>query len=451
MCFPIGYNFKDFTNTSDLSVLSKSLATSQLESLLFHSVLTNLTSISLINSTVSCELRMKNNLSDFSVGNFFPHDDATYSVPVPFIPVTLDFVAGYDHGKYIEQQTNLAGTFLGVLENLYSFEIEVYVVIAAFWVTFGFIILCQFHLIQDERNNKLKRRRIKKQITFARYFNSIINDALNDPSNSRTRMTCFLFSLFTFFSFTPFTLMFKTTQVVTESPKIITNYREIIESGAEVLYTNLNSDETEFLKPSETSIKNNDLVNQMWNYFVKKATLFKAKGRIDIINLRNERTYSLANRTLVFFATRHFAKYLREVHCSWTDDQTLLRMFRFHDPSQREILGGFAFRLGFTDERLIKRLKIIFEHRLSWAMKSRNLKLLGFKKKFVNNKATTVYQTSKQHRSEQLDLCLDQSLLKYEKEETFASNTSFFTCFFIILFLLLICSMIILVYEIYYG
>ena len=390
---------------------------------------------------------MKNNLSDISIGNYFPHINSPYVVPVPFIPVTLDFVAGYDHGKYINRQRNLVGTFLGVLENLYAFQYQVY--LTAFGLVTVCLILIFLQVILIEKYKfRRKRRNRRKKFCLWTNFNLTLADVMYHPSSTRNRITCFIFEVAFFLILTPFGLMFKTTQVVTEKPQVITNYEEIINSRAEVLYTNLNSDEREFLRPGEINVKNNDVVNRMWKYFERKGVLFKAKARMDIIKLRNERTYSLANGSLVFLATRNFAKYLRETHCSWTKDGTILRMFRFHDESQRQILAGNAFRLGYKNDKLVRKFKILFEHRVNWARERRKFRFLGFEKKFVSSNKTIVYNTPRRHRSKQLDVCLDESIGEFHKEETFASDLKFYRLFTVIICLMVLMSVVVFVIEV---
>ena len=112
--------------------------------------------------------------------------------------------------------------------------------------------------------------------------------------------------------------------------------------------------------------------------------------------------------------------------CASSGPNEYFRMFAFKDPTQREILVGNAFRAGFNDPIVRKKMQ-------RWSEQMPSFGPATFRNPQIKIWLSKNVLMTKERRLQQLLYCLDDKVEAYGKEETFASGLSFFLAFWILL------------------
>ena len=165
-----------------------------------------------------CIDRFERNQSDFSLGyNDIHGTEGKYSALVSAFPLSLNLLSGYNVYEYQKEQDNWVKQRMRVLENFESYQPAVHA-LGAVWL----IALL----------NK----------SFDHFC------SLKDASCTRWRLLSPLFHTALFFLLTPFCILFKTNQVVTKEPSIISSYEQIMSQKVQVVYSNIRMNDTHLLK-----------------------------------------------------------------------------------------------------------------------------------------------------------------------------------------------------------
>lgn len=380
--------------------------------------LTSSSNITFSRNLAGCQESLRVNQSDFSWGHFSYFDPTnTYHVPVQTYSSSAYFVSGYEVKSYVKSQTDKSLSKYGLMENIYNYDIDVQCLVLVLVLLLLTVILVQNtlrvsylrHRFKGVTIRYLSRRRLKKL----------------KPS----KLTKFIYLVSFFFLSTPFLLMFKTNQVVTEKPFVLENYQMIMDARARIRTSGLNANITLSLEPSGESVKTQDIIYKFYNYYIHHQYKGVAPSRKQVYydNLF-EIAESIINNTMVYLDTYHTVHNMRLVFCSMSNESQLYRTFIFRDESSREILAGKAFRLGYVNHKLTKRLRSTFELGTTTVWTRMHPLPLGFR--FRGEKI------SSKHRKAQLEHCLDEELKPYERHKTFASGFSFFGYFFAFLLVL---------------
>lgn len=377
---------------------------------------------------IGCYESLKKNKSDFSYGQFLYFDSTnTYHVPVQIYTARPYFISGYEVNSYVESQRNKSDCNYGLMNNIYNYQVDVHCLVLL-------LLICLLSLLMLQKS--VKTHLVKSKSTFYRRVRTT-----KCPRVSR--LGKFLHHLAFFFVSTPFLLMFKTNQVVTERPFVLETYQMIMNAGARIRTSGMYTNVSMTLEPNSDNNERKDLIYKMYHYFIhhqyRGAPPGKNRSYFDSLF---EIAESIINKTMVYLDTYWTVKTMRLVFCSISRDSQLYRAFIFKDVHSREFLAGNAFRLGFEDKKLVKRLRNTFEAASTIVWSRMHPLPLGFKfrGKSISNK----------HRKSQLELCLDEELKPYERHETFASGVSFFGSFFALLLAIDTCSFLLLLLEVVY-
>lgn len=139
------------------------------------------------------------------------------------------------------------------------------------------------------------------------------------------------------------------------------------------------------------------------------------------------------------------ARYLRKKSCAASSTNEYLRMFAVKDPSQREIPVGNAFRSGFNDTLIRKKMT-------RWTELMPNIELIDPGDSYTMERLDENVLMTKERRHQQLLYCLDEKLEAHQKETTFAGGFHFFMAFWILLTSLLAFAHCVLLTEnLYYD
>lgn len=364
-----------------------------------------------VRSSSNCLKRLKNNLSDVILQGFSPKEGFYYYVPEVTHAKTPAILSGYEVNEYIKNQTNKGFSKYGLLENYKAFDGEIYAAIFLLFLTvvltkWFFNCLFRSNIIFPWKRGPRKRLRMRKRLHF--------------------QMLDFVKSLSFFLVSNAFFSLYSTSQVITEKPFVISDYESLIRSNISI-YLLMSANIDEYFKPSEMNIKNNDMTYRFFNYFNKKKFSRSKDWANDdffkYIFRFNNFAKNLADKKYVFMSHYDGARHLRSRLCASTWPNEYFRVFLFRDPSQREVLVGNAFRTGFYDAEVKKKLKI-FE---LFNPKSSQMDAIRVMNYYLDFNVLM----SRERRSQQILHCLDEKLEAYQKEATFASDFQFFKAFWI--------------------
>ena len=384
--------------------------------------LTGSYNITFAKSLIGCYESLKNNQSDFSYGQFLLYDPTdTYYIPVQTFSASPYFISGYEVKSYIEskQSSAQATSEYGLMENILNYDLSVHCLILVILI----ILAAIYSLKGKVRKWALKCRRIKRR--------------------PKSRFIKFIFMVNFFFTSTPFLLMFKTSQVVTEKPKVLETYQMIMDANASIRTSGLYTNVTMTLEPNgEMSNKENDLNYKMYNYFIHHQYRGTSPGKNkNYYGSLYEIARSIINNTMVYLDTYHTVRTMRLVFCTLSKEDEYYRTFIFQDVHAKAILAGQAFRCGFKNKHLEKRLRNIFEAGSTTVWSKMHPPPIGFK--FRGN-------STGEHRKAQLEYCMDEELKAYQRQETFASELNFFASFFILILSLDVIFLIVFLTEVVY-
>ena len=427
VCIPIGHLKMSALKNSSYS-FSGCKACIEIAKLIFDA--TQPSSLILGGSEERCLNLIAKNLTDVSYGLYKIEDESFYSVPTVQGSTTLGFISGYEVNEYIESQSNRSYSKFGLLENVTAFNGSVYLTILLLFVTMW---LTKWAFKLNNRRIILRRKMYH----------------LTRKTRPRPRGIMFLASVSVFLISTPFFSLFKTFQVVTERPNVIVDYESLIKSNASIVsFFTVNAES--YLKPSTMSTKTDNWAFRLYNYYHGghsisgkdfKSNYLEKNGLFGYFSYNYHVAQFLVERKIVIF-THHFsAKIIKDRYCSVSNEDEFFRIFVFKDRHQREILFGSAFRAQVKLPKLVARLKHLFEFGSTYPYGSQFLQYMD---DYLDQKAGLV---SQEHRREQKQLCMDDKIIAFVKENTFASDLEFFLAFWVLLLLLVVVSFGLVVFE----
>lgn len=342
-------------------------------------------------------------------------------MPVPWDAETIYIITGYDINKYKEQR--FINTY-GLIHNFTVYGCDVHLCILTFFILLFILILLKASILY-EYNHSLRRR---KRVTLMGIIRKLKIELLKHSAKHTRGFSLILFASFFFIS-SPFLLMFKTAQVVTKQPRIISSYDDLVKSNATIFYSSLLSDESSFLWPSSRSIEHEDIVYETWMYFLKHGIYYDMRKQRpitfkDMMNL-------VVSDDAVFFSSFYIAARIREVFCSFSEEEQLLNVLMFKDENQREELNGFAMRKGFVDDILVKKQRRAFEFYFVRHMRRSHHSFYGL----------DIGDSSPEHRKLQKQVCLKHELTG-QMVHVEAGDVEFYFFFFLcilIFFLIAFC------------
>ena len=377
----------------------------------FFLKLGNVTQLVTVRTNADCIERFERNQSDFAFGSYDIHDTkGKYSAPVPGLPLSLHFLSGYNLYEYQKEQNDLAKQKMGVLQNFESYEPTVYAV-SAVWLIALFVAVT------------LRVLQICKRPHFVRVLDKSLNHfyLLNDARCKRWRLLCLLLNTGLFFLVTPFCILFKTNQVVTKEPPLITSYEEIMSQKVQVVYTHIHINDTDLLKQQSDSKAGT--MDRMWKYFKSNSRFIFADTSPETFELMAKLSQGIVDNKIVFIASWGIAESFRQTLCSWAVQPNYYQILRYHDPHQREVIAGYSFRMLQPPKVLVKRLRTIFEMYIPSALVSAIESYFGFE----------MLPNSDAHRQRQ-------SVVEHHKEEVLASGFQFFSHFFARVIIAFVCA-----------
>lgn len=378
-----------------------------------------------------CLERLKNNQSDISFGYHGLQVGSYYYVPDVKAAYAPSIVSGYEVDEYIRNQSNRPFSQFGLLENVKSFNCEVYATTALLFLTM-ILVDWLFQCLFNAQMDNIPVRSASRQRTL-RMKNG------HKTLKLVTHVACFLIWF-------PFLSLYQTTQVITQKPFVITNYESLIRSNISI-YSCMTFDEAKYFAPSHRNIRNHDLTFRFFNYFKRKKfesnSCIKREGENNFINFifkHHTLAKHIVEKDFVVIGLVKVTKYTRQRLCASSGTNEYFRIFATVDPSQREILVGNAFRVGFYDPEVRRKLRLLDSINPLSATQADYIE-------YMNNYLDYNFLMTKERRSQQKRFCLDEELGTPSRERTFDSDFHFFKAFLILLLCLLVCASIFLLLE----
>lgn len=316
--------------------------------------ISNSTEITFVRFLAECVNRFATNQSDFSMGSYdFIQQKQPYYVPCPSLPSSLYFISGYEVNEYqISRNVHSFRAKWGVLNNVGNFAPSVYTLLSI-WLVINLLLVIVKVALRVKNPQKHMLQLVQVSLKLAKRIfrgKSLMN-----------RIFCFFLNLGFFFISAPFLLLFKTNQVVTPKQPLLTNYEEVIAKNAQVIYSNIQFDETILLRPLQLDDQSRDIQDRFWRHFnsnSQKVTFGTSLEDRSVIDLMVK---SIVQQKSIYLASFEVAHPLMQTFCSWSEHPDLYRMFVLKDVNQRETLTGFALRRGFESKKLVKRIRNAME------------------------------------------------------------------------------------------
>ena len=312
----------------------------------------NFTLINEGNGRSGCINSLQENNSDFTYG-LFPLTDLNqpYWVPAIHSPSSVLILTGYEVSSYIQSQKNKYKSKYSLINNIFLFDVQIYVAIALLFATFmsSYALCLKF---------KCKRKRSLRSFV-TKFVKNLRVHIQRCWTISRTRLRCISFLMFITFFFikAPFFLLFNTSQVVTDKPFLISNFETVLDFKVPCWKGIENLDR--FLEPNGPS----GIADRFWRHFqrTKNSPFSQRRGISESLAIMDEMMRKIIARKLVYLAQDHENKIMETLFCTLSSESEFFRTFYFKDKHSREIAVGSALRVGFTNGMLIKRLKWTFE------------------------------------------------------------------------------------------
>lgn len=389
--------------------------------------LTNVSEVFCAKSYNECVEKFIKNESDFSFSPFSIHDTSgLFSVPVPAFSTSLHIMSGYNIYTYQKEQQVFAKNMPSVLANFASFSREVYSLIAIWMFFLLFIIGANVLLIQ-------RKRRVLKAIRKSfKYFVAFIV-----VGSQRWFLPSLVLNFGIFLLVTPFCILFKTNQVIIEEPKMVTNYKQIIDQNVKMIHTGLGTNESVLFQLASNS-RTHNLMSEIFNYFKSNSRKITMDRSPKTFQLLPQLAKSLVQGKQVIIGSDEIIEPLRQLFCSWTNEDELYQMLSFRDPIQEDIILGFTIHSLDPPKKLVKKLLQAFEGHIPSVL----LNLLD------NYVGIEFLPTSPEHRQQQLFICQQRTLIPHRKEEVVQADLAFFIPFLAILRVPIFISAIAFVLEI---
>lgn len=395
----------------------------------FAMSLVNVSEVICVESNEDCVDKFLKNQSDFSLNTLNIHNTSgKYSAPIPSYSSSLSILSGYNMDKYLQQEQSFSKNMQSVLANFTSYSIIIYACIILWMLSLFLIIWTNVLMVQRRRHMV---RAILKSLG---YFFTFIKSG-----SSRWFLPALVLNFGVFLLVTPFCILFKTKQVVVDDPKMITNYKQIIDERVQMVQTGV-GDLSEFFKLGTLSQRENFMAE-----FVEYFQFNSLKVRLDpspqTFDLLGNLSHAIVEGKQVVIGSDQIMEPLRQIFCSWTIEE-LYQMFAFRDPKQEELILGYIFPIeNPPTEQLIKRLRHTFEAHLPSVL----LKI------FDNYAGIEMLPTSPEHRQRQLFLCQQRTLIPHRRKESLPADLFFFLPFFSVLFDLILVSIFIFAIELIVG
>ena len=393
ICFPTGVDSKVVLKSDGFTVESPAAKTMS-NWISFFLKLGNVTQLVTVRTNADCIDRFERNQSDFSLGYYDIHDTkGKYFAPVPGFPMSLHFLSGYNVYEYQKEQDNWVKQKMGVLQNFKSYQPAVYA-LGTVWLIVLFAAVT------------LRVVQICKRPRLVRVLNKSFNYFcfLKDARCKRWRLLSLLFYTALFFLVTPFCILFKTNQVVTKEPPLITSYEQIMSQKAQVVYSHMHMNDTDLLK-QQTDSKAGGTMDRMWKYFQSNSRHVLPDRNPEALEMMTKLSQGIVDNKLVFLASLEMAKGFRQVFCSWAVYPNYYQVMMYHDPHQREIIAGFPFRMLQPPKVLVKRLRGAFEMHIPST----------FVSAIENYAGLELLPNSNAHKQRQLLLCQRKSVVQHHQ------------------------------------
>lgn len=318
----------------------------------------NLTEITTNSNKVGCLIYVKNNISDYSDGfTSIEYEDSDVIVPVPVLTRKIGIAGGYNYTNYQEHvKHRIVGT---TLENFSSFSIGIY-------LAFFLIITSILAVIFAEKMLKLYRRRrqMRWQIilrTIGRSIKQITSEKLNKWTQ---------FSLFmTIFSFTClFSFAFQIQQVISDPPKIIRSYEELIrEPNCTALFFESRFEESILFKNATPGSMRAKVWQKSTSVRDEKSIVFSQfNNPMKLLPVVKSMINFVFNYNVVIIGTQFALELLIKLGCSLSEEnEFFVPTLAIDATEQGEELMGHLLRRDFHPiDKLISFERIMLENGL---------------------------------------------------------------------------------------
>ena len=430
LCYPTGVANKVVLKSDGFTVEGPGAKTLS-NWIAFFLKLGNVTQLVTPKTNADCMRRFERNQSDFALGYYDIHDtEGKYYAPVPALPLSLHFLSGYNVYEYRNEKDNWAKQQMGVLQNFKSYQPAVYA-LGTVWLIALFAAVA------------LRVVQICKRPRFARVLNKSFSYfcLLKNARCRRWRLLSLLFHTALFFFVTPFCILFKTNQVVTKEPPLITSYEQIMSQKVEVVYTHIQINDTDLLLQQSWQNKAGGTMDRMWKYFKTNSRHVLPARNPETFELLTKLSQGIVDNKLVFLASLEIAEAFRQVFCSWAVYPNYYQILMYRDPHQREIITGYAFRMVQPPKVLVKRLLTAFEMHIPSTLIST----------IDNYAGLELFPSPNAHKQRQLLLCQRKSVVQYHKEELLANDFQFFGSFFARIVIALVLACVCVALEMFVG
>lgn len=381
------------------------------------------------NSHDECVERLSNNLSDYGAGIYTPYEPSLYRVPIVEWGITLSIFTGYDVNEYQEQLAN--STKYTLLSNLRLYDPGIYLLT----ILYVFIAAIVFSLQTRVNLYRVKNYQliVARQTVAMKYRRLLAKTISRGMSRDFRNVKCisFLSFLALFFIFLPFSILFKTSQVVNVQPRLVKNYREIMARNVSIYRMDISINETFILQPQKDDLKSE--ASKFWHYWRRnKVDLSSMKDMMAFRNGMQQMAEDMVKHRSVYFGM--YAVVLRSVLCMFSRSPILNNVQVFKDDSTRELIAGFGASVGYKNDKFFFYKRVQVENGLNF-YKSLRIPFYGIR----NPEA--------EHFFKQRRICMFGFDLSC-KSETFASGIQFFHSAFVLLNYLILLANILLLLEV---
>lgn len=374
-----------------------------------------------------CVEKLARNESDFFIGFYSIHNISDkFAVPVPAMPMSLYILSGYNLFKYRNEEIVRQENAFGVLQNFASFSLSIYAVISL-WMLINFLIIfTRLLMVQRTRNVVRALKRSLKHFATVRKTGS-----------RKWPLLSLTLSAGLFLLLAPFSILFKTNQVVARKPVFVTSYEQIMSQRMKVIYSPIGPNLLEILNLRGDTASASNTLHRMVEYFNSNSV--ELTYDFDkVLDLVNKWTRELIKGNAVFIASDAVSESFRQVFCSWSQEPDLYQVMRLRDPNQGEIVTGFALRREMSGKVSKKMLRAFEAHIPSKLLTMINTHIGFYLWKFAS---------SRLHQQRQLIVCQRRNAIHNQREDILTPGLTFFTFFLLILIAFLVAALIILRFE----
>lgn len=383
--------------------------------------------------TEECIARLISNESDISTAILSMDENVKdYKVPVPIRASKVSFLTGYD----LKRKPVKVKDLVNVFSNFNLLQPSVYFCSLLIIFLLMLLISARMWMFFNQRGQKKKRihwRAIRRELMAVYFGNS-----------QKFKWITLLFVILTFYLVNSFKILYKTSQIILEEPKVIKSYRQLLEEE-QVLPT--------FYEPlTKVSMRFRNAPKNSWrgriwskllahsrgdisNYFLTGSTLHR-----NPVKFLREQFELMHNEQIVIFGLKMTSTLMMTTFSSVSPDDQLWRIFIFSDQSEHEDRLGFQLSHFFPDENyFIRRLRRLTESYI--------IEYFSFLVADGRHYFEKLASTSKSHRREQ-SLVID-GLYSFGSDiQVDVVGLQYFGCFINFLLVLIMVARIVLSYEI---